>query len=647
MKILTVIPFEKRPFGENLTYFSAKDIAIGSIVNVTLRGRVLLALVIDSKDAINAKSELKELDFNLKKILEVKDNSIFQNVYLDAILQTSDYFAARKNDAVSALIPVILKEEHDKISKWISQDTETKSELKHISDIRTEKLLLQNNFEDRISFYKTLIRGSFAEKKSIFIVLPTEIEVKNFEALLSKGIEQFTFSFHGGLTSKKTLEKIKTILGIEHPILLIGTPQYLSLPNLNIKTIILESERSNAYKMPFTPYFDLRIFVEVFASLSGARLILADTLLRFETYARKELDDLGDISPLSFRNNFEGEIEMIERKTERNKRSFTVLTEENIKSIEEVIEKKENIFIFALRKGLATYTICRDCNDILLCDNCNAPVVLYVSRDGKKRIFSCNRCQNEKDPDTRCALCGSWNLLPLGIGTDTVEAELRAHFPKTKIWKLDKTSVKNAKEAMAIIEEFESERGGILLGTQLSLFYLRKKVPVSLIASFDTLWSIPNFLMGEKIIELLYLFMAKTEKKLIIISKNISDPALIAIKNENLLSYVRNELSDRKTLGYPPYQRFIKIIYTGTKNEALEVKNNLREIFDGQEVDIFGGNSTIHKDKYTMNALLKLDHKEWSLPTLSLGGHINKEILEKIRNLPKTFEVIIDPENVL
>jgi hypothetical protein len=36
--------------------------------------------------------------------------------------------------------------------------------------------------EDRFSFYKTLIRSSFAEKKSIFIILPTEKDIENFQA---------------------------------------------------------------------------------------------------------------------------------------------------------------------------------------------------------------------------------------------------------------------------------------------------------------------------------------------------------------------------------------------------------------------------------------------------------------------------------
>lgn len=647
MKILTVVPFEKGPFKEDLTYFSAKDVSPGSIVKVTLRSKTLLGLVVTSDDASEAKGMLKELDFNLKKILEVKENLLFRNEYINAILSTSDYFASKRNDAVTALIPSVLKDEYDKIVKWIPEKEEKEEISKKPSDIRAEKLLFQTDFESRISFYKTLIRGSFAQKKSIFIVLPTDMEVKNFESLLSKGIEQFTFSFSGTIKSKKSLDKLHAMLRMEHPVLIVGTPQYLALPRFDFKTIILESERSNAYKMQFAPYFDLRIFVEIFASMLGTRLILGDTLLRFETYARKELDDWSEVSPLSFRTNFEGEIEMIPRETERNKRSFSVLTENNIENIKEILAKNENVFIFSLRKGLATYTICRDCNDIVLCDICNAPVVLYLSRDGQKRIFTCNRCQNQKDPDTRCTLCGSWNLLPLGIGTDTIHEELKNHFPKNKIWKLDRTVVRSPKEAEEMIEQFQAHSGGILLGTQLALFYLKKKVPYSMIASFDTLWSIPNFLMGEKIIELLFLFMEKTEKKLIIISKNINDPALLAIKNENLLAYVREELSDRKTLGYPPYQRFIKITHTGIKEESQEVKKFLGELFVNYDIDIFGSPTNGDKNKYTSNILIKLDRKSWSLPSLTLGGKIDQELLNKIRTLPKIFSINIDPENIL
>jgi len=44
-------------------------------------------------------------------------------------------------------------------------------------------------------------------------------------------------------------------------------------------------------------------------------------------------------------------------------------------------------------------------------------------------MFICNRCEEEKDGDTACAACGSWNLMPLGIGTDTVYEEIEKLLP--------------------------------------------------------------------------------------------------------------------------------------------------------------------------------------------------------------------------
>ena len=58
------------------------------------------------------------------------------------------------------------------------------------------------------------------------------------------------------------------------------------------------------------PYFDLRTFIEIFASKINAKLILSDTLLRFETIARQEIDSLSGIQTLNFRIKFEGNIEI-------------------------------------------------------------------------------------------------------------------------------------------------------------------------------------------------------------------------------------------------------------------------------------------------------------------------------------------------
>ena len=74
---------------------------------------------------------------------------------------------------------------------------------------------------------------------------------------------------------------------------------------------------------------------------------------------------------------------------------------------------------------------------------------------------------------------------------------------KIKIFKLDKEIAKTTIGAEKIIKEFEDTSGSILIGTEMAFFYIKKKVPFSVIASFDSLWSIPNFKMGERIIHII------------------------------------------------------------------------------------------------------------------------------------------------
>ncbi|MFZ2205220.1 MAG: hypothetical protein WAV23_01370 [Minisyncoccia bacterium] len=650
MRIVTVIPLEKGAFKENLTYFSSKNIPDGSIVTVPMRNKQILGLAVSSEKATDTKSDIKNLTFNLKKITEVKENSIFLKEYIESTLDISKYFATRKNDAIVTLIPSIFREEYDKISK-IKNETK---EIENISiNIKKEKLLFQYPLADRISFYKTLIRGSFAEKKSVFIVLPTEIDIESFSKTLSKGIENFSFTMYAGLGPKKILKKFEEIITSSHPVLVFGTTPFLSIPRRDFGTIILEYESSNAYKMMNRPYFDLRSFVELYASKISAKLIFGDSLLRFETIARKEMDNFSEVHPLSFRINFEGEIKIPEPArnafsiADAGGKKFEVLKTENITEIQDVILKNESVFIFSLRKGLATETLCRDCNEPVMCTKCSVPVVLYLSRDGKKRMFACNRCNTEKDPETRCLNCNSWNLMPLGIGTDTVFEEAQKLFPETKIFKLDKESAKTTKGAIKIIKEFEENPGSILVGTEMALLYIKEHVDLSVIASFDSLWSVPSFKMNEKIIQLIFSIISKTKDKLIIQTKNKQDPAIHAVETENILSFVREELEDRKNLNYPPFKRFIKVTHMGNKEDSIHTKKALEEVFKDYDPEIFSGFVSKIKDKYVTNMLIKMDTKKWSLPELSTNSKIDEKLLEKLLLLPREFSVNIDPENLL
>ena len=121
MKILTVIPLERGLPKSDLTYFTEKNIEKGSIVEVPIRSRKILSLVVGSTDLQIAKADIKELDFNLRKINESKGLSIFRKEFIEAALDISHYFGTKENVCISALIPNIFKEKYDTISKFKNQ----------------------------------------------------------------------------------------------------------------------------------------------------------------------------------------------------------------------------------------------------------------------------------------------------------------------------------------------------------------------------------------------------------------------------------------------------------------------------------------------------------------------------------------------
>ncbi len=464
----------------------------------------------------------------------------------------------------------------------------------------------------------------FAQKKSIFIVLPTEYDIEVFEESLAKGIEQFTFTFHGGIDHKKTVRKLEQLMSLPHGVLILGTAPFLSIPRED---------------------FDLRVFAEIFASKINAKFILADTILSYTSIGRVELDGFAPMHPLQFRLKFDGDIEIVDKE-----KKFRVLEDSSIREVRDALAKKKSIFIFSLRKGLATMTICRDCGTTLSCQKCGSPLVLHSSHEGKKRMFVCNRCEEDRDSDIVCAFCRSWNLVPLGVGTDLVYEYFKENLPstgKTKIFKLDKDSVKTATQAKNIIKDFEENPGSILVGTEMVFFYLKNKVPLSIIVSFDSLWSIPNYRMSERIIHIILSLIERTKEKLIIQTKNHEDAAIRAINSENLLSFVREELKDREKLNYPPFRRFIKITYIGNREDTLNVKRALAEVFKDYEPEIFSGFVARQKGKYVTNALIRIEPKKWSLPEISLNGTVDENLLNKLTTLPPDFQIFVDPEDLL
>ena len=653
MYIVTVIPIKKGFQKENLTYFSSSNIELGSIITIPIRKKTTQAIVIDVEDAISRKSELKNANFELRKIIHVDGQSPFTRDFFVTCERMAVYTAGNTGSIIKNMLPRIYLEN----IKSLKKPTDTESP--HIKEnLKQEKLIFQASNDDRLGFYRTLIREAFAKKESILILVPTRYDIQTYQEALARGIEEYVFSFHTEMKKKDLIEGYNNAISKDHPVLIIGTGVFMSIPRTDISTIIIEKESVESYKQHTRPYTDIRTFAEVFSCLKNMKLILGDTLLRPETLYRHERGELGEIHSPIFR------LPEVERKividmkedakkvhTTKKSKSFSVLAETTRAMIRHAIDHKESVFLYSLRKGLAPITICNDCGHTLVCPECDTPVVIYMGKrkvtDTKDppRIFMCNKCGRRDTTEVRCPECASWNLTPLGIGTDRTCAEVQELFPNTPITQIDKESTGTDTEATKAILEFY-EKGGILIGTEMVFSYLKVPVDHSAIISLDGLLSIPSFNITQKVVHIIEKMHSMTKHNLIIQTRIPEHAILEKILSGNVLPLYREDLREREQYGYPPFKRLIKITFTGDKTETEKAKGYLSEVFSRYDPQIFSAFISKIKNQYITNTIIKVDPTLWQKP-YSEKMIIDPQLSRTLRGLPPSFSINIDPEDLL
>ncbi|HBD24834.1 MAG: hypothetical protein A2566_02500 [Candidatus Zambryskibacteria bacterium RIFOXYD1_FULL_40_13] len=632
MRIVTVIPISKGIGKDTLTYFTQKSVTAGSIVSVPLRNKMVFGLVTESKVAQEMKSELKSLSYNIKKIDNIETHSFISSSFIESAEKIADYNASSVGAVLSALLPKTILEE----SKELSYTPKEKP-----VGIFHETLLLQSDDEERYATYKSLIREEFAKNRSVFFCMPGAEDLLNAKLSLEKGIENYTHILHSGLSKKDIVSTWQKIIAEEHPVLIIATGLFLSIPRDDLGAIILEKESSRAYKMQTRPFIDIRSAVEIIAKKFRVKLVLGDIFLRTETLWEEKNGTYADLAPLKFRSLTTATCELIDMKTPQDmkKKEFKILDEKLKKIIIEAKENNEHTFLFCGRKGLFPQTVCSDCGTVVVCKNCNTPVVLYSRKNNgvQKNLFVCNHCGERRDAEELCAHCKGWRLNPLGIGIDRVVEEVKQLIEDVNLVVIDKEHISTHKQAVKARDLFYKTPGSIMVGTEMALTYLNEKIENSAVVSLDSYFSIPDFQINEKIFHILLTLREISQKSLVFQTRQENPKIFDYALRGNLIDFYRDEIEERKSIGYPPFTTYVKMTLEGEKNTVKKMMEAVVELMKPFEVNTFDAFTPGSKLKYTTHGLISLPKGRW----------IDQELLTKLRNLPPQFMIRIDPITLL
>lgn len=678
MYIVTVIPIARGIPKASLTYFAKEAPPLGFIITVPVRTREVPALVIKTRDATDEKTMLKSSGYAIKKISRAHPRQIFTEAFLAAAEKTAEFSVQSLGETLLAIIPATilgnyLTQSFPSVAKGYGGATPALTMNQDISSSssRNDIRALQDITPVRIDAWKRLIRESFARHESVFICVPARGDVERLIPELSHGIEDYTFLFHAEVPKKHLLDRWSLAAKTSHPIVVIGTPQYLMLPRY-FKTIVLDEEHARGWNTFVRPSIDLRIFVEHYAGASGSILILGAPILRPETHERirrEEITPFGRIAPHARlqkqEQNHELVTEIIDPRPEekairqREKQAFVILSEKIRDVITHASTHREHVVLLAARTGLAPVTVCRDCGTLVRCPACDTPLVMHKTDGGKEsgvRVFSCHACGlirlPEKNLNETCRTCGGWRLIPLGIGVQGIEEEILRMALDMPRFVIGSHGTKTRAQVEKIILQFEKtpatkKTGAILIGTP-AIVPLLPFVHHTAIISIDSLFSIPDLRMSERIFALILALREKTLRTLLIQTRADDTTLISQALDGNLAEFIDTELALRKAFAYPPFGTIVKITVRGPRATLAKEMTMLKKFLSDYAPLCPNTCTREARNVFRMHAILKLPENTWP-PVAQVYGGIkpDKTLLVKLQTLPRTFTIEVNPDHLL
>lgn len=618
--LVEVTPITSSAAPNTLSYFSSLKVAPGTLVKTSLRKSLSTALVLRCRDVKSAKAEIRRAGFLLKKIRksDILEAALSEET-LKALRACATYYATSIGTLLSALLPKFILESPELFLK-----PPLKKKRSYIESRDT--LLLQMESEERFAQYRALVRQSFARGASVIVVVPTHFDLDKAETELSKGIAEFVYVF--SLEEKKAAKKTWALaLEARHPILFITTPMGLLFNRPDLDTIIVERENSRAYRLITRPYLHARLVAEKLAAETGRQLVLGDSVLSLETLWREKQGEYSENSLIRWRLPA-SPTALVDASAKQNQEGhFEIFSRELKTLVGKALDEREGILLFGARKGLAPTTVCGDCGYLLPCLNCGAPVVLHRQRVQKpagpafETVYICHACRERRESATTCGYCGSWKLVPLGIGTEEIARQARELFPQAPVSILDREHAPTDRQAQAIAEKFRAT-GGILVGTELAFFHVGP-VSYSALVSADALFSVPDFGINERIFYLVSRLREITRKETLIQTRNIGKQVLAWGAQGNIVDFYQGEIEEREALLYPPFSIFIKITTPPKEKEELSrLKENLSR-----------WRPAILKD----SLILRVPRDVWP----------DMELVRTLSLLGPQFSIKVDPESIL
>ena len=521
----------------------------------------------------------------LKHVIEIIDlESVFTESIFDLCVWASNYYHHPLGEVLFSALPKALREGKE-IKPQDFKDLKLAGKEKHDLALNTDQKDAVNKIISIIDKASTFLLDGItgSGKTEVYLRVISEVIKKNKQALVlvpeinltpqtltrfkARFPKENIVLFHSRMTDRERfLVWQDTRLGLAS--IIIGTRSALFTSLLNPGVIVLDEEHDLSFKQQAGFRYSARDLAVVRSKLENIPLILGSATPSLESYQNALT---GRYIHLSLKERVGGathpEFSLIDlRKT----RLRSGLTETVISSIQNCLDKNEQVLIFINRRGYSPSLICHHCGFAACCTKCDVKLTLHQ----KEGVLRCHHCGSSYKILTTCPKCGGQDMLPSGFGTERLETGLTKLFPGINLIRVDSDSTRKKGSMDKILEEIVTGESKILIGTQmLTKGHHFPDVTLVVIVNADSGLYSSDFRASEYLSQLIIQVAGRAGRalkpgKILIQTHNPEHHLLQNLIRDGYPGFVTSVLEERKEAFLPPFG-YIALIRSEGKTRTL------------------------------------------------------------------------------
>jgi primosomal protein N' (replication factor Y) len=354
----------------------------------------------------------------------------------------------------------------------------------------------------------------------------------------------------------------------------VATRSGVFAPVQNLGLIIVDEEHDQSYKQQETPRYHGRDVAVVRARDENAVIVLGSATPSLESrynaergkYTRLELPARIEQRPMPAVTIVDMRREFLES------RKQATFSRALLDAVTERLDNGEQTMLLLNRRGFSNIVACRACGERLQCVNCSVTLT-YHRRD---RRMLCHYCNYAIAVPDKCPQCTSEYLQFIGVGSERVQQELGAAFPRARIARLDRDTVSGKHDYETILAGFREQRFDILVGTQMiAKGHDIPNVTLVGIVNADVGLGLPDFRAAERTFQLLTQAAGRagrgeTPGIVLIQTINPDHYAIQCAAEQDYEKFYRKEIEFRRMLHYPPFGAMASIVVrSASEDDAL------------------------------------------------------------------------------